>query len=118
MPGISQYWNQHSSLGFSHGLCANDEYWSQVGATNRPENIITRYFSFVSLFSVSRSQPMRESKTSIYFDDISGRSLVRRTGLVFFSNLIKCIKNQKETLKNELEKKIKLKMINTWFELF
>jgi hypothetical protein len=52
---------------------------------------------------------MRESKTSIYIDDISGRSLVRRTGLVFFSNLTKCIKNQKETLKNELEKKFQIK---------
>jgi hypothetical protein len=28
-------------------ICANDEYRSQVGATNRPENIVIRYvFSF------------------------------------------------------------------------
>jgi hypothetical protein len=30
-------------------ICANDEYPSQVGATNRSENIIIRYFSVVSL---------------------------------------------------------------------
>jgi hypothetical protein len=30
-------------------ICANDEYRSQVGATNRPENIVIRYVSFVSL---------------------------------------------------------------------
>jgi hypothetical protein len=29
-------------------ICANDEYRSQVGATNRPENIIIRYVTFVS----------------------------------------------------------------------
>jgi hypothetical protein len=28
--------------------CANDEYRSQVGATNRPENIVSHYVSFVS----------------------------------------------------------------------
>jgi hypothetical protein len=64
-------------------ICANDEYRSQVGATNRPENII-RYVSFVSLPSIlkvvdvfsfhlqnfafaqifPRSQPMREYSTS------------------------------------------------------
>jgi hypothetical protein len=31
---------------------ANDEYRSQVGATNRPENIIIRYVSLVSLPSI------------------------------------------------------------------
>jgi hypothetical protein len=60
---------------------------------------------------------MRKSKTSIYIDDISGRNLVRRTGLVFFSNLTKCIKNQKETLKNKLEKKFQIKN-DKYFELF
>jgi hypothetical protein len=30
-------------------VCANDEYRSQVGARNRPENIVIRYVSFVSL---------------------------------------------------------------------
>jgi hypothetical protein len=30
-------------------VCANDEYRSQVGATNRLENIVIRYVSFVSL---------------------------------------------------------------------
>jgi hypothetical protein len=29
---------------------ANDEYRSEVGATNRPENIVIRYVNFVSLF--------------------------------------------------------------------
>jgi hypothetical protein len=33
--------------------CANDEYRSQVGATNRPENIVViRYVAFVSLSSI------------------------------------------------------------------
>jgi hypothetical protein len=63
-------------------ICANDEYRSQVGATNRPENIVIRYVNVVSLsrrrfqFSFTdfslvytymifpRSQPMRESNTS------------------------------------------------------
>jgi hypothetical protein len=70
-------------------ICANDEYRSQVGATNRPENIVIRYVNVVSLslsrrfeckvvdvFSFHlqifhclcmifpRSQPMRESNTS------------------------------------------------------
>jgi hypothetical protein len=30
-------------------ICANDEYRSQVGATNLPENIVIRYVSVVSL---------------------------------------------------------------------
>jgi hypothetical protein len=30
-------------------ICANDEYRSQVEATTRPENIVIRYISFVSL---------------------------------------------------------------------
>jgi hypothetical protein len=30
-------------------ICANDEYLSQVGTTNRPENIVIRYVSVVSL---------------------------------------------------------------------
>jgi hypothetical protein len=30
-------------------ICANDEYRSQVGATNQPENIVIRYVSFVSI---------------------------------------------------------------------
>jgi hypothetical protein len=30
-------------------ICANDEYRSQLGATNRPENIVIRYVSFVYL---------------------------------------------------------------------
>jgi hypothetical protein len=33
-------------------ICANDEYRSQAVATNRPENIINRYVSFVSLLSI------------------------------------------------------------------
>jgi hypothetical protein len=33
-------------------ICANDEYLSQVGATNRPENIVIRYVSFVSLTAI------------------------------------------------------------------
>jgi hypothetical protein len=33
-------------------ICANDEYRSQVGTTNRPENIVIRYVSFVSLSSI------------------------------------------------------------------
>jgi hypothetical protein len=58
-------------VGFSHGLwviCTNDEYRSQVGATNRPENIVISYVSVVSLSSLAvifpRSQPMRESNIS------------------------------------------------------
>jgi hypothetical protein len=35
------------SWAISH-ICANEEYWSKVGATNRPENIVIRYVSFVS----------------------------------------------------------------------
>jgi hypothetical protein len=35
------------SWAMSH-ICVNDEYRSQVGATNRPENIVIRYVSFVS----------------------------------------------------------------------
>jgi hypothetical protein len=31
---------------------ANDEYRSRVGATNRPENIVIGYVSFVSLTSL------------------------------------------------------------------
>jgi hypothetical protein len=73
-------------------ICANDEYQSQVGTTNRLENIVIRYISLGYLyvfefessrrfqFSVTdfsqvcrsafahifpRSQPMRESNTSI-----------------------------------------------------
>jgi hypothetical protein len=38
-------------MAVSH-ICANDEYQSQVGATNRPENIVIRYVSFVSLSCV------------------------------------------------------------------
>jgi hypothetical protein len=30
-------------------ICANDEYRSQVGATNRPENIVICYVNVVSL---------------------------------------------------------------------
>jgi hypothetical protein len=30
-------------------ICANDEYRPQVGATNRPENIVIRYVGFISL---------------------------------------------------------------------
>jgi hypothetical protein len=33
-------------------ICANDEYRSQVGTTNRPENIVIGYVSFVSLSSI------------------------------------------------------------------
>jgi hypothetical protein len=33
-------------------ICANDEYRSQVGATNRPENIVICYVSVVSLSSI------------------------------------------------------------------
>jgi hypothetical protein len=69
-------------------ICANDEYRSQVGATNRPKNIVIRYsrlsaykvvdvFSFhLQIFSLiyrsalaqifPRSQPTRESNTSAY----------------------------------------------------
>jgi hypothetical protein len=36
------------SRAMSH-VCANDEYRPQVGATNRPENIVIRYISVVSL---------------------------------------------------------------------
>jgi hypothetical protein len=39
------------SWAMSH-ICANDEYRSQVGTTNRPENIVIRYVSFVSLSSI------------------------------------------------------------------
>jgi hypothetical protein len=35
-------------------ICAIDEYRSQVGATNRPENIVIRYVSVVSLSSICR----------------------------------------------------------------
>jgi hypothetical protein len=36
-------------------ICANDEYRSQAGATNRPENIVIRYGSLTSLsLSLSR----------------------------------------------------------------
>jgi hypothetical protein len=34
-------------------ICANDEYRSQLGATNRPENIVIRFVSFVSLSPIS-----------------------------------------------------------------
>jgi hypothetical protein len=78
------------SWAMSH-ICANYEYRSQVGATNRPENIVIRYVSVVSLSSICiqstrrfqfsftdfsllyrsafahifpRSQPMREFNTS------------------------------------------------------
>jgi hypothetical protein len=69
-------------------ICANDEFRSQVGTTNRPKNIVIRYsrlsaykvvdvFSFhLQIFSLiyrsalaqifPRSQPMRESNTSAY----------------------------------------------------
>jgi hypothetical protein len=82
------------SWAMSH-ICGNDEYWSQLGATNRPENIVICCVSFVSLsrlfackvvdvvsfhlptdFSLvyrsafgqtfPRSQPTRESNTSTY----------------------------------------------------
>jgi hypothetical protein len=36
------------SWAMSH-ICANDEYRSQVGPTNRPENVAIRFVSFVSL---------------------------------------------------------------------
>jgi hypothetical protein len=36
------------SWAMSH-ICANDEYRSRVGATNRPQNIVIRYVSVVSL---------------------------------------------------------------------
>jgi hypothetical protein len=78
------------SWAMSH-ICANDEYRSQVGATNRPENIVIHYVIFVSLSSICiessrcfqfsftdfslvyccpfaqifpRSQPMRASNTA------------------------------------------------------
>jgi hypothetical protein len=74
-------------------ICANDEYRSQAGATNRPESIIIRYLSLVYLYVFDfessrrfqfsftdlllvyrsafaqifpRSQPMRESNTSTF----------------------------------------------------
>jgi hypothetical protein len=77
-------------MGWVIHICANDEYWSQVGAKNRPENIIIRYLSLVYLYVFEfegsqrfqfsftdfslvycsafaqifpRSQPMRESNT-------------------------------------------------------
>jgi hypothetical protein len=42
-------------LGFSHvgtmnHICSNDEYRSQVGATNRPENIVIRCLSLSRLY--------------------------------------------------------------------
>jgi hypothetical protein len=33
-------------------ICANDEYRSQVEATNRPKNIVIRYINFVDLSSI------------------------------------------------------------------
>jgi hypothetical protein len=30
-------------MGYVSHICANEEYRSQVGATNRPENIVIRY---------------------------------------------------------------------------
>jgi hypothetical protein len=33
-------------------ICVNDKYRSQVGATNRPENIVIPYVSFISLSSI------------------------------------------------------------------
>jgi hypothetical protein len=33
-------------------ICANDEYRSQVGATNRLKNIVIRYVSFISVSSI------------------------------------------------------------------
>jgi hypothetical protein len=74
-------------------ICANDEYLSQVDTTNRPESIVIRYVSVVSLsrlfeckvvdvFSFylqifraqifPRSQPMRESNTSIKHVQVQG----------------------------------------------
>jgi hypothetical protein len=40
------------SWAMSH-ICANEEYRSQVGATNRPENIVICYVSVVSLSTFS-----------------------------------------------------------------
>jgi hypothetical protein len=38
------------SWAMSH-ICANDEYRFQVGSTNRPENIVILYVSFIFLSS-------------------------------------------------------------------
>jgi hypothetical protein len=35
-------------------IWVNHEYWSQVGSTNRRENIVNRYVSFVSLLSICK----------------------------------------------------------------
>jgi hypothetical protein len=50
------------SWAVSH-ICANDEYRSQVGATNRPENIVIRYVSDVSLSSICSSRRFQFSFT-------------------------------------------------------
>jgi hypothetical protein len=52
-------------------ISANDEYRSQVGAgaTNRPENIVIRYVSFVYLHVLPRRKSSRRFQFS--FTDIS-----------------------------------------------
>jgi hypothetical protein len=45
---VSRYRSWIFSWAMSH-ICANDEYRSQAGATNRPENVVIRYVSVISL---------------------------------------------------------------------
>jgi hypothetical protein len=40
-------------------ICANDEYQIQVGVTNRPENIVIRYISVVSLSPICMESSRR-----------------------------------------------------------
>jgi hypothetical protein len=48
---VSKYRSWIFSWAMSH-ICANDEYRSQVGATNRPENVVIRCNNVVSLSRV------------------------------------------------------------------
>jgi hypothetical protein len=52
------------SWAMSH-ICANDEYQSQVGATKRPENIVIRYVSFVTLLSICILVPQNSRNNSM-----------------------------------------------------
>jgi hypothetical protein len=60
------------SWAMSH-ICGNDEYWSQLGATNRPENIVIRYVSFVSLSRLFACRRCQFSFTYRFFTGLSLR---------------------------------------------
>jgi hypothetical protein len=62
-------------------ICANDEYRSQVGATNRPENIVIRCVSVVSLLYLFKFGSTSSTFSVFIYGFFTGLSLRLRADI-------------------------------------